>query len=106
MTLGLGLRRNRQPPPHTECFPRNLQSGRSLLPLVFRAIDHAHHLSHKAQIKPPLSRYLLGSFAVLNIVLQNRVQHIIRRETVCVLLVGPQLGGGWLIERGLRNYWS
>ena len=43
------------------------------------------------------------SMGVFHIVLEHGVKDLVRWKGVAVLLVGAQLGGGRLFERGLRN---
>src|SRR6185437_9947431 len=99
----LVLGRDREPAPHAESLLRNLQPGRRLLALVLRPVHHAHHPPNQPGIEAALLGDLLRRLQVLDVVFQYPVQDLVGRQRVRVLLIGPQLRRGRLLNRGPRN---
>ena len=72
-----------------ESFFRDLQTRSSLLALVFAFIHHASDLADQLRIETMLRRNRIGRLIVLNVVLQDCIEYLIRRQRVAVLLAGP-----------------
>src|SRR5437879_13900467 len=83
---------NREAAAITKRLGRDLQSRRRLLSLVLAPLHHSDHIAHKPEIEAMIARDLLGAVRFLNIVLENRIQNLVRRQHITVFLAGTQLG--------------
>src|SRR5258708_9272133 len=82
---------NREAPAKAKRLVRDLQTGRSLLALVFTALDSVDHVQHQLEIVSAFFGNLLRGMIFLNEILKNIVQHVTRRQGVTVPVYGPQL---------------
>src|SRR6266851_5400271 len=92
------LLRDREWPAKAKGARGDLQSGRSLLALVFVLIHVQRDVAHQLQIEAVMIGNLLGAAQVLDVGLQNSVQDIVGRQAVLVLLVGTQLRRRSLVD--------
>src|ERR1700733_5313124 len=95
--------RQRQTPPYAERFRGNFQPRRSLLPLIFIAIDACGDFAHQANRELPLVRDLLRRFQILDIASQYAVQHIVGRQAILIRLPWPKLRRRRLGQACLRD---
>src|SRR4051794_38695455 len=72
---------------------RDLDAWRGLPPLVLRAVDHLHDAVDDLGVGA-LGDYLVAAAIVLDVGLEDRVEHVIGRQGILVELVGPQLRRG------------
>src|ERR1019366_2230195 len=82
----------------------NLKPGSSLLALVLTSIDHLNDPLHQRQIETMIGGYLLCRMGILDVIFQNGIEDLIRRQRIAVLLIGAKLGGWRLLQAGLRDY--
>ena len=68
-----------------------LMPGRRLAALVLRLVDHADHAAHHV-LRHPSPDQLLWALVLLHVRLQDRVEQVVGREGVGVLLTRLQLG--------------
>src|SRR5581483_3423307 len=80
----IGLGGNRETASVSKCLFRNLQSWSGLLTLIFAALHHSYDTAHQIDGKAALGCNLLGGTRVLHVVLQDCVQHLVRRKTITV----------------------
>src|SRR5713226_6640439 len=84
---------NRETPPIAKSFGRNLDPRSRLLAFVLIPLDHADDASYQLDIEAVIARNLLDRVRLLHIILENSIQHVVRRQAVAVHLAGPKLGG-------------
>src|SRR5258708_39135340 len=69
--------RNRERPSKAECARSNLKSRRRLLAFVLAAVHQQGDLAYQFQFKAIFVGNLLGAAQILNISLQDAVQHVV-----------------------------
>src|ERR1700745_4344763 len=77
---------NRQSPVFTECSGRDLYAGRTLTPLVFVSIDQSRDAARRLFVETSRNN-LFERTAILNVSLQDGIQHTIIRQRIRILLV-------------------
>ena len=60
-------------------------------------------LLHQRQIKVAVGRDLFRGVQVLDIVFEDGIQNVVRRQRINVLLIGTQLRRGRFLQCGLRE---
>src|SRR5271165_1299953 len=90
-------------PPDAKRLGGDLQPGSGLLAFVFVAIDLVNNISNQCNGKMKRFGDRLGRFIVLNIVLENAIQHVVPGQGICVFLIRPQLRRWRLGEDALGN---
>src|SRR5262249_34674976 len=95
---------NRKATSLTKCFRTDLQYGCSLLPLVFATLNHLYDFADCLWIESALAHNLINALVVFDVVFEDAVENLVRRETIDIHLVRPQLCGGRLGDGRLRNY--
>src|ERR1019366_9712082 len=73
--------------PHSKRFTRNLQHRGGLLAFVLRPLHQPHHLLDERKRKSVFFGNPLRRLVALHVSFQNRVQHLVRRQRIGVLLV-------------------
>src|SRR5258708_5264891 len=108
LRLGLELRlsRDRESPPIAERLGGDLDSWRCLLPFVLAALHHPDHPPHQIWIEIMSASNLFGRARLLHVVFENRVERLVGRERIRILLVRAQFRGRWLLDRPFRNYFA
>ena len=86
--LDIGLGRDRKPPSIPKSFGRNFESGRGLLPFVLAAFYHANHPTNQLEVEFMIGGNLLRAVRFFDVVLEYRIQHLVRRKRVAVFLAG------------------
>src|SRR5579872_2301419 len=86
-----------------KCFGGNLNAGRRLLALILSAINHTNHPPHQFDVQSTICRNSFDGVRVLHIDFEHGVQNFIRRQRIAILLIGPQLSRGRLVQSRLRN---
>src|SRR4051794_10173405 len=89
---------DRESAAYSERFRSNLQAGSGLLALVFVAIHFPDNVSYQILRDVLAGCNLLNRLIALYVSRKNTVQNFIFRKAVGILLVGAQLGRGWLDE--------
>src|SRR2546425_10191733 len=77
---------DREWPAKTKGARSDFQSRRGLLSFVFAAIHFKRDVAHHLQIESVMIGDLLRAAQVLNVRLQDAVQHVIGRQTIFILL--------------------
>src|SRR5437868_7988581 len=85
-------------PACAKCLLRNLDGRRSLLSFVFIALHRPGDFAHQIQIVTAFRRDLLHALVVFDIVLEDGIECLVRRQRVAIFLIGPQLRRGGLIQ--------
>ena len=93
---------NRRPMP--KAFVVTFRPGSGLLPLVFVAIDLVDDVANQLDIHARASAAICGgALRLLDVALQNAIEHVVLGKRVGVFLIRPQLRGRRLGEDVLRN---
>src|SRR6516162_1356335 len=95
-------RADRIAPVLAEAARRDADSDRSLAALVFVALDQAHDLRHVLG-RVAARHDVGGTQLLLDVSLENSVEHVIWRQAVLVSLVGAQLCRRRAADDALRN---
>ena len=77
-------------------------AGRRLAALVFGTLHHIEHARDHRAIETALAD-LLDRQVVLDERLEDRIEHLVRRQRIGVLLIVPQLRGGLALDDALRE---
>src|SRR5262249_20241362 len=70
-----------------KCLRTDLQYRRSLLPLVFAALNHLYDPLYRLEIKSTLARNLIDGFIILYVIFEDTVEDFIWRQSIDILLV-------------------
>src|SRR6266436_2735087 len=76
----------------------DFQSWRGLFSFVFAPIHLKCDVAHHLQIESVMIGDLLRAAQILNVGLQDAVQHVVGRQAVLILLIGPQFGRWRLLD--------
>src|SRR5579884_2237118 len=76
---------------------RDLHSWRGLTALVLADVYEAHDPLDCLALKTHC-QYLLKASIILDIGFENRVQYIVGRQAIGILLVRAQFSRGWLVD--------
>ena len=90
------------PPVAAERLRRDAHPGRALAALVLGDVDEARHPPHDGLVVAELDD-LAGRAVLLDVRLEDRVEHLVRRQALVVALVGAQLGRRRLGDDGLGD---
>ena len=71
--------------------------------LVLGALHQPHHLFDEVERKSVYPSDALGCLIAFDVGLKNGVEDLIRGQRVGIFLIGPEFGGGRLLENGARN---
>ena len=83
--------RDRKAATHAECLLRDLEHRCGLLTFVFGYFNEPDHLAHQIHIRLLRCGNLFRRLIVLNVRPKDRVENLVRRQRVRVLLAGPKL---------------
>src|ERR1700761_2547492 len=98
LKLNLTPCRNGKAPAHTKCLLGSLQHRRGLLPFVLCLFDQPNDRLHQLPRDILHRSNLVGGSVVFDIRAKNRIEHLIRRQRIRVLLPRPQLRRRFLID--------
>src|SRR4051812_41069198 len=96
------LLHNRNSTPHAKRERRDAQTGRGLLSLVLVQIHLADDVVDGRFVESALHQIAAGQ-TFLDISFQNRIEHIVGRQTVLVDLPRSQFSGRRFLDRVDRN---
>src|SRR3954463_5846321 len=96
------LLHNRNSASHAKRERRDPQTGRGLLSLVLVEINLADDVIDGRFVESALHQITSGQ-TFLDVTFQNRIEHVVGRQTVLIDLTRSQLSRGRLLDRVERN---
>src|SRR3984957_6576869 len=90
--------------PHAKRLAGDLEHRRCLLSFVLTALHQLDDMTDGCEIKMVFGRNLFRSFVPLNISLQNRIEHLVGRQRICILLPRTKLRGRRFLQDGCWNH--